>query len=129
MGQKPTGPASDFSLRVVAEIERARHDAGITARELIKRSTVGANTYFTKMRGDRPFNTNEIDLLAGALGVEPELILRKAAQPGLAAVSDVGGMKDPLDLYEPGFSTKPADLGLAAKTRKPRTGKESGDAS
>jgi len=114
MGQKPTGPSGAFSLRVVQEIERARKDADLTATELVKRSGIGANTYFTKMRGERPFNTNEIDTLASAMNVEPEIILRRAG----GSAANVGGSPDPIDLFDPKFKPKPASDKLAAKERK-----------
>lgn len=86
MGQKPTGPASEFSMRVVDEIERARRESGLGPVELIRRSNIGANTYYAKMRGERPFNTNEIDMLANAMGANAMIILRRA---GGELVADV----------------------------------------
>lgn len=79
MGQKATGPATPFGRAVVAAIEAALVAEGLTKAALIERSGVPANTFHTRMRGDKPFNTNEIEKLAKALGRDPLLLLREAA--------------------------------------------------
>jgi transcriptional regulator with XRE-family HTH domain len=69
-----------FTDQVIQTIENARLDAGITVAELILRSGITRRTYFRKMRGDTEFTTSDIDAIARALGVDPFLILRKAAE-------------------------------------------------
>lgn len=79
MGQKATGPATPFGRAVVNAIEAARVAEGLTKVALIERSGVPANTFHTRMRGEKPFNTNEIEKLAAALNRDPLLLLREAA--------------------------------------------------
>ncbi len=88
MGQKPVGPARGFSLRVIDVIENARHDAGMSQAELIQRSGIPRNSFYKRMRGEVPFNTNDIDAIASALDCDPMLILREAAKPALSVVGD-----------------------------------------
>lgn len=88
MGQKPKGPALGFAQRVVQVIDARRIELGMTKAALIASSGMPANTFHTRMRGDRPFDLNDIEQLAEALGCEPELILREAAE-GTAIDSNV----------------------------------------
>ncbi|GAA6123990.1 hypothetical protein BPY_20980 [Bifidobacterium psychraerophilum] len=48
---------------------------------LTRAAGIGRNSYFTKLRGERCFNTEEIDAIANALGLDPFIILTKAANP------------------------------------------------
>lgn len=78
MGQKPTGPAQGFALRVIEVLEAARNEEGMTKAALIRTSGIAPNTYHVRMRGDMPFDLNEIDRLAKALNRDPMLLLREA---------------------------------------------------
>ncbi|MDY0830767.1 helix-turn-helix transcriptional regulator [Microbacterium sp. BG28] len=80
MGQKPIGTARGFAQRVTEVIDERRRELGMSKASLISESGMPANTFHTRMRGDRPFDLNDIELLATALGCEPELILREAAE-------------------------------------------------
>lgn len=80
MGQKPKGPALGFAQRVAQVIDERRVELGMTKAALIAESGMPANTFHTRMRGERPFDLNDIEQLATALGCEPELILREAAE-------------------------------------------------
>lgn len=86
---------SMFTQRVIEEIEKARVDAHLSVADLVKRSGMPRNSFFTKIRGDRAFTTDDVDSLARALGLDPFLILRRASG-GLAlhSVPDVGGGED-----------------------------------
>jgi transcriptional regulator with XRE-family HTH domain len=86
MGKSSAGKASEFSLRVVDEIETARIQAGITQAELFAAVGMSQNYFYSRLRGDLPFNTNDIDKLALALGCNPLELLRNAASPSLNAV-------------------------------------------
>jgi hypothetical protein len=79
MGQKPKGPALSFARRVNEIIDARRQELGITKAALITASGIPANTFHTRMRGDRPFDLNDIEMLATALRCDAELILREAA--------------------------------------------------
>lgn len=81
---------SAFTQRVIETIENARLDQNMSIEELVKRSGMPRNSYFVKIRGDRTFTTEDVDKLAKALGLDPFLILRRAAvgskeEYGLAA--------------------------------------------
>lgn len=80
MSKKSAGKASSFSLRVVEQIEDARAQSGITQAELFAAAGMSQNYYYSRLRGDLPFNTNDIDKLALVLKCDPLLILRRAAQ-------------------------------------------------
>ncbi|MDN5980002.1 helix-turn-helix domain-containing protein [Bifidobacterium mongoliense] len=69
----------NFTDKVIIELETARQEAGVTVQELIEKSGIRRSTYFRKMRGVTDFTTSDIDAIARALGVDPFLILRKAA--------------------------------------------------
>ncbi|WP_291053630.1 helix-turn-helix transcriptional regulator [Herbiconiux sp.] len=75
-------------MRVIDVIENARRDADVSQAELIQRTGMGRNTFYKKLRGEVPFNTNDIDVIAEALGCDPMLILRTAAKPALSVVGD-----------------------------------------
>jgi DNA-binding XRE family transcriptional regulator len=72
---------SQFTQRVIEEIEKARHEAKMSVDTLARAAGIGRNSYFTKLRGERCFNTEEIDSIATALGLDPFIILTKAAEP------------------------------------------------
>lgn len=73
---------SDFTQRVIEAIEHARLDAGMSVQELIDRSGIRRSTYFRKMRGENTFDTEDVDAIARALGLDPFLLLRAAANVG-----------------------------------------------
>lgn len=79
MGQKPIGAARGFAQRVADVIDAKRKEVGMSKASLISESGMPANTFHTRMRGDRPFDLNDIEMLAAALGCEPEMILREAS--------------------------------------------------
>lgn len=70
----------NFTDKVIIELETARQEAWVTVQELIEKSGIRRSTYFRKMRGVTDFTTSDIDAIARALGVDPFLILRKAAE-------------------------------------------------
>lgn len=70
---------SDFTRRVTETIEQKRRDKGMTIDDLCKAAGIGRNSYYTKQRGERCFNTEEIDAIAKALGCDALLLLEEAA--------------------------------------------------
>lgn len=70
-----------FTQRVIEAIENRRRDAKMIIDDLCKESGIGRNSYYTKIRGERCFNTEEIDAVARALHCDPFLILEEAVQP------------------------------------------------
>lgn len=71
---------SDFTRRVTETIEQKRRDRKMTIDELCKKAGIGRNSYYVKQRGERCFNTEEIDAIAKALGCDALLLLQEAAQ-------------------------------------------------
>lgn len=69
-----------FTDKVIIELETARQEAKMSVHELVEKSGIRRSTYFRKMRGITDFTTSDIDALAKALGADPFLILRKAAE-------------------------------------------------
>lgn len=51
----------------------------MTIDDLCAATGIGRNSYYNKIRGDRCFNTEEIDAIARVLGCDPFLILEEAS--------------------------------------------------
>lgn len=69
MPDVPAGAADEFSQAVARAIEDAKSAAGLTTRDLIKRSGLSANYYYRRARGELPFTTNDMSALAAACGL------------------------------------------------------------
>ena len=72
--------AYGFSLDVINEIRRAINESGISDMEITKRAGMSRDYFYKRMRGERPFNTNDISKIADALGMDAFIILRRAAE-------------------------------------------------
>ena len=70
---------SDFTRRVTETIEQKRRDRRMTIDELCKKTGIGRNSYYAKQRGERCFNTEEIDAIAKAIDCDEHLLLQEAA--------------------------------------------------
>jgi transcriptional regulator with XRE-family HTH domain len=97
-------------MDLVRAVTILREAAGMTNQELIDRSGMSASYYYARLRGAAPFDTNDIENLAHALGTHPHEISRVAASIGDA------------DQIEPKVNTEPRELGrrLTAVARAPR---------
>ena len=93
MGRKPAGEATAFSAAVARIIDEHRTESGMSVDALVKEAGMGRNTYFVRMRGDMPFNLNEIDAIATALGLTPQLVLTKAASEAASNVTDIAAKR------------------------------------
>lgn len=80
------GELSEFSWHLVDTIQKAIEARGITDAQVIARSGVPRNTFYRKMRGDTPLNTDDLDKIARALGMDPFSLVR--GQYALAASDD-----------------------------------------
>jgi Helix-turn-helix domain len=98
-------------MALVRAVTALREDKGFTNQELVERAGMSASYYYTRLRGDAPFDTNDIEHLASALGTHPHEISRVAASYG-------AGSED----IEPGITTEPKELGrrLKALSASPR---------
>ncbi|WP_420369464.1 XRE family transcriptional regulator [Curtobacterium sp. L1-20] len=86
------GGADEFSRAVAHAIEDARSAAGLTTRELIKRSGLSPNYYYRRARGELPFTTNDMSALAAACDVSVGALWTRAQAeivPKAASDADV----------------------------------------
>ncbi|MAP63169.1 MAG: hypothetical protein CMH34_05375 [Microbacterium sp.] len=98
------GEAGEFSRRVNGNIDDAIARDGRPIAEVYTAAGMSKNYFYTRMRGEKPFNTNDVEKIA--------LVLRL----------------DPFDLMSPrsnsdnvtylGRQTPPAKLAADTKTRK-----------
>lgn len=110
MGRRSLGEAGAWSMDLVRAIAQLRDSAGITNQQLIERSDMSVTYYYARMRGAAPFDTNDIEKLARALGTHPHEISRVAAS--LSGANRI----------EPEVGTEPRELGrrLTLIARSPR---------
>jgi transcriptional regulator with XRE-family HTH domain len=69
-------------MDLVRAISTLRDAAGMTNQELIERSEMSASYFYGRLRGAAPFDANDIEKLAQALGTHPHEISRVAASIG-----------------------------------------------
>lgn len=98
-------------MALVRAVSALRDDSGLTNQELVERAGMSASYYYARLRGDAPFDTNDIEKLAAALGTHPHEISRIAASFG-----------DEGEDIEPRVQTVPDELGrrLTLLTTSPR---------
>jgi transcriptional regulator with XRE-family HTH domain len=98
-------------MALVRAVSELRDSSGLTNQELVERADMSASYYYARLRGDAPFDTNDIERLAAALGTHPHEISRIAASYG---ASD--------EEIEPRVTTDPKELGrrLRALCESPR---------
>lgn len=77
MGSGSAAPSTEFSMRVVSNIEHRRQEVGKTHQQLFTEAGLSKNYYWKRLNHELPFNTNDIDALARVLGVEPEDLTSK----------------------------------------------------
>lgn len=69
VGRGAAGPPSRYSRLVAANVDRLRKGAGLTVGELISRAGLTKSYYQSRASFQLPYNTNDIEALAAALGV------------------------------------------------------------
>lgn len=90
MPDVPQGAADEFSQAVARAIEDAKSAAGLTTRDLIKRSGLSANYYYRRARGELPFTTNDMSALATACGLTVGDLWARAQAEITPRVEDAG---------------------------------------
>jgi transcriptional regulator with XRE-family HTH domain len=97
-------------MDLVRAISALRDAAGMTNQELIDRSEMSASYFYGRLRGAAPFDANDIEKLAQALGTHPHEISRVAAS--------IGDARE----IEPVIDSDAKELGrrLSAAARAPR---------
>lgn len=107
------GEASTWARAVARAVSELRGRAGLTVQELADRIDKDPSYLYGRLNGSAPFNVNDWEFLARALGVHPVEIARLAAK--YASVHD--------ETLEVAVSTEPAELGrrLRVVESSPRT--------
>ena len=79
MGRKAIGPANQFSKKLNQELRAWMGRRGMTIQDLEEAAEVSRNRIsLTLYKLDSPLNTNELDRICKALGVEPSAVVRDA---------------------------------------------------
>lgn len=79
MGRKAIGPANQFSKKLNQELRAWMGRRGMTIQGLEEAAEVSRNRIsLTLYKLDSPLNTNELDRICKALGVEPSIVVRDA---------------------------------------------------
>ena len=79
MGRKAIGPANQFSKKLNQEFRAWMGRRGMTIQDLEEAAEVSRNRIsLTLYKLDSPLNTNELDRICKALGVEPSTVVRDA---------------------------------------------------
>lgn len=91
-------------MALVRAVTSMREERGLTNQQLIDDAEMSASYYYARLRGDAPFDTNDIERLAAALGSHPHEISR------VAAALEADG-----EAIEPLVSTDPRELGRRLK--------------
>lgn len=79
MGRKAIGPANQFSKKLNQELRAWMGRRGMTIQDLEEAAEVSRNRIsLTLYKLDSPLNTNELDRICKALGVEPSIVARDA---------------------------------------------------
>lgn len=105
-----------FTQRVIELIESKRRDRHITIDDLCKAAGIGRNSYYAKIRGERCFNTEEIDAIANVLDCDPYLLLEEAA----TTEPDISDITERLLRVSSAHGKPISQLGLAAYNDKNR---------
>ena len=79
MGKKGMQKADKFSQRVAEEVQKAITNAGLSNAKVIRDAHMSQDYFYRRMRGEKPFTTNDISKIAEAIGVEPFALMLKAA--------------------------------------------------
>jgi transcriptional regulator with XRE-family HTH domain len=86
-------------MDLVRAVSTIRDAAGMTNQELIERTGMSSSYYYARLRGSAPFDANDIENIAHALGTHPHEISRVAAS--ISATNEI----------EPTVQTRPRELG------------------
>lgn len=78
MVKRAVGESTTFSRRVAEEIDHAVRMSGQPAADIFAAAGMSRNYYYKRLRGEMPFNTNDIDRLGDALGINPFDLMRRA---------------------------------------------------
>lgn len=100
MGIRGMGEASEWAKAVASAVSELRGGAGLTVQELADRIGKDPSYLYGRLNGNAPFNVNDWDFLARALGVHPLEVARLASKYAAAEA----------DRQEPTSKTDPLEL-------------------
>lgn len=93
--------ADAFSKEVIKQIQEAISASGLSNAEIIKRSNISQDYFYTRMRGEKPFTTNDISRIGHAIGVNPMRILIEAgSRSGTSFAGEQHAEVDPSRMSE-----------------------------
>ncbi|MCI1889615.1 MAG: hypothetical protein LKI98_04165 [Bifidobacterium crudilactis] len=72
--------ADEFSLAVIEEVQEAIKASGKSNAEVIKQAKISQDYFYTRMRGEKPFNTNDISRIADVIGIDALSLLMNASK-------------------------------------------------
>lgn len=79
MGKRASGAASSYSRRVSEAVKLVRARSGLSNADLIREAGFSTNYFYVRLRGEAPFDTNDLDRIARALNIEVEDITHTAS--------------------------------------------------
>jgi hypothetical protein len=78
VGRTPAGAPNELARAIVVSIERERELRGVSTPVLIRRTGLSANYFYKRVRLEAPFNLNDLQIIADALGASPRVFLEPA---------------------------------------------------
>lgn len=113
------GEASAWARAVASAVSELRNRVGLTVQELADRIGKDPSYLYGRLNGSAPFNINDWELLARALGVHPIEIARLAAK----FAADEGHEMEPTIKLDPTELSR--RLGRCCKPRRGQLGRSS----
>lgn len=74
------GTPTNFSVAVARTIDRQIGLSGIPVAQVLREAGLSRNYYYKRVRGEGMFNTNDIDKIGHALGLDPFALTALALQ-------------------------------------------------
>lgn len=74
------GEPTAFSKAVIDAVSHMIGMSGFPVRAIVKQAGFSTNYFYTRMRYEAPFNTNDVAAIASALNVEPKEIIELAVK-------------------------------------------------
>jgi transcriptional regulator with XRE-family HTH domain len=97
MGRTPAGAPNELARAIVDAIERERERSGVSTPALIRRTGISANYYYKRTRLEAPFNVNDLQTIADALGISPRVFLEPAVD-AYERMRDAEGIRAPTEV-------------------------------
>jgi transcriptional regulator with XRE-family HTH domain len=94
MGRMATGVAGAYSRAMAGEVRAELARRGLDQNRLAEATGLTTSYLSTRLRGERPFNLNDIEDIANALDMSPLLLMQRAE----SAVKGRDTSDDPIDV-------------------------------